>query len=163
MSILKEADFYYGAVLSTLINRGICPALVESGKDRQIYDFVTNKKEFRLFVKYRSRPINTKTPEYSSWQFHFSDDDKRELTLFMSDEKHLSVGLVCGEDQLNKSQYAVVLNDGGKGAQFRRNGCSICAVEVRNLARNTHRIAPGINIQTGVPNMQRCGTFRNVA
>ena len=31
MSILKEADFYYGAVLSTLINRGICPALVESG------------------------------------------------------------------------------------------------------------------------------------
>ena len=45
MSILKEADFYYGAVLSTLINRGICPALVESGKDRQIYDFVTNKKE----------------------------------------------------------------------------------------------------------------------
>ena len=59
MSILKEADFYYGAVLSTLINRGICPALVESGKDRQIYDFVTNKKEFRLFVKYRSKPINT--------------------------------------------------------------------------------------------------------
>lgn len=108
MSILKEADFYYGAVLSTLINRGICPALVESGKDRQIYDFVTNKKEFRLFVKYRSRAINTKTPEYSSWQFHFSDDDKRELTLFMSDEKHLSVGLVCGEDQLNKSQYAVL-------------------------------------------------------
>lgn len=109
MSILKEVDFYYGAVLSTLINRGICPALVESGKDRQIYDFVTNKKEFRLFVKYRSRPINTKTPEYSSWQFHFSDDDKRELTLFMSDEKHLSVGLVCGEDQLNKSQYQYVV------------------------------------------------------
>lgn len=108
MSILKEADFYYGAVLSTLINRGICPALVESGKDRQIYDFVTNKKEFRLFVKYRSRPINTKTPEYSSWQFHFSSDDKRELTLFMSDAKHLSVGLVCGESQLNKSQYAVL-------------------------------------------------------
>ena len=43
MSILKEADFYYGAVLSTLINRGICPALVESGEDRQIYDFVTNQ------------------------------------------------------------------------------------------------------------------------
>mgnify|MGYP003378389213 CR=1 FL=1 len=34
--------------------------------------------------------------------------------------------------------FTVVLNDGGKGAQFRRNGCSIWAVEVRNLARNTH-------------------------
>ena len=33
--------------------------------------------------------------------------------------------------------FTVVLNDGGKGAQSRRNGCSICAVEVRNLARNT--------------------------
>ena len=33
--------------------------------------------------------------------------------------------------------FTVVLNDGGKGAQFRRNGCSICAVEVRNLGRNT--------------------------
>jgi len=34
--------------------------------------------------------------------------------------------------------FTVVLNAGGEGAQFRRNGCSICAVEVRNLARNTH-------------------------
>ena len=34
--------------------------------------------------------------------------------------------------------FTAVLNDGGKGAQFRRNGCSICAVEVLNLARNTH-------------------------
>ena len=34
--------------------------------------------------------------------------------------------------------FTVVLNAGGEGAQFRRNGCSICAVEVLNLARNTH-------------------------
>ena len=34
--------------------------------------------------------------------------------------------------------FTVVLNAGGDGAQFRRNGCSICAVEVCNLARNTH-------------------------
>ena len=33
--------------------------------------------------------------------------------------------------------FTVLLNDSGKGAQFRRNGCSICAIEVRNLARNT--------------------------
>ena len=32
-----------------------------------------------------------------------------------------------------------MLNAGGEGTQFRRNGCSICAVEVLNLARNTHR------------------------
>ena len=36
--------------------------------------------------------------------------------------------------------FTAVLND-GKGAQSRRNGCSICAVEVLNLARNTQIIA----------------------
>ena len=108
MSILKEADFYYGAVLSTLINRGICPALVEGGTDRQIYDFMTDRKTFRLFVKYRSEPIETKSPEYSSWQFRFSDDDKRELTQFLSESNHLSVGLICGNDKLSTSEYAVL-------------------------------------------------------
>ena len=39
--------------------------------------------------------------------------------------------------------FTVLLNDGGKGAQSRRNGCSICAVEVRNLARNTHYVVLG--------------------
>jgi hypothetical protein len=34
-----------------------------------------------------------------------------------------------------------VLNDGGGHAQFRRNDCSIQAVEVRNLARNTQAYA----------------------
>ena len=30
------------------------------------------------------------------------------MTLFISGAKHLSVGLVCGEGQFNKSQYAVL-------------------------------------------------------
>ena len=33
--------------------------------------------------------------------------------------------------------FTVVLNASGESAQSRRNGCSICAVEVRNLGRNT--------------------------
>ena len=111
MSTLKEADFYYGAVLSTLINKGICPALIEKGKDRQIYSFTTNKKDFLLFLKYRSKPIDTKTPNYTSWQFCFSDDDISELTQFISSAKHLSVGLVCGNEKLSTSEYAVLNRD----------------------------------------------------
>ena len=57
MSMLKEADFYYGAILSTLLNHNICPALIEGGTDRQVYDFTTDHKDFRLFVKYRSAPV----------------------------------------------------------------------------------------------------------
>ena len=37
--------------------------------------------------------------------------------------------------------FTAVLNDGGKRAQFRRNGCSIRAVVLRNLARNTQENA----------------------
>ncbi|MCQ4808375.1 hypothetical protein NE626_16620, partial [Intestinimonas massiliensis] len=44
--------------------------------------------------------------------------------------------------------FTVVLNAGGDGAQFRRNGCSICAVEVCNLARNSHFCA--VILQSGV-------------
>lgn len=36
--------------------------------------------------------------------------------------------------------FTAVLNDGGKGAQSRRNDCSTAAVAVRNLARHIHTI-----------------------
>ena len=108
MSKLKKADFYYGAVLSTLLNNGICPMLIEGGEDRQIYDFTTNHKDFRLFVKYTSLPIDTKTKDYASWQFVFSKDDVKEIQEYLESEKEFSVGLVCGNNPLQQSHYAVI-------------------------------------------------------
>lgn len=60
MSVLKVSDFYYGAVLSKLLSDKITPALIEGGVDRQIYEFTTDLGDFRLFLKYRSKEINTK-------------------------------------------------------------------------------------------------------
>ena len=108
MAKLLESDFYYGAILSTLLNNGICPMLIEGGTDRQVYDFTTNDKAFRLFAKYRSAPINTKTEGYCSWQFIFSDKDMDEIKAYLNSGKELSIGLVCGADALNQSQYAVL-------------------------------------------------------
>jgi hypothetical protein len=108
MSKLKEADFYYGAVLSNLLNNHICPALIEGGTDRQIYDFTTDNTEFKLFVKYRSEPIKTKTVNYLSWQFAFSDSDIRELSDYYSQNMNVSLGLVCGDVPMRQSQYAVL-------------------------------------------------------
>ena len=108
MSNMKEADFYYGAVLSTLFNNGICPMLIEGGNDRQVYDFTTNSKDFRLFVKYRSKGREGAKDGYMSWQFIFSDQDISELKQYVKDDRHLSLGLVCGDEHLNKSQYAVL-------------------------------------------------------
>ena len=108
MPRLKEADFYYGAVLSGLFNNGIHPVLIEGGNDRQVYEFTTNKKNFRLFLKYRSRSNETKASDYSSWSFTFSDSDLDELRSYLSDKKHLSLGLICGKEQMKKSEYAVL-------------------------------------------------------
>ena len=108
MSKLMESDFYYGAVLSTLLNNGICPMLIEGGADRQVYDFTTDEKEIRMFVKYRSAPIETKTEDYFSWQFVFSEKDLREINSYLKSNKEFSLGLVCGASKLNKSQYVVV-------------------------------------------------------
>ncbi len=108
MSKLLESDFYYGAILSTLLNNGICPMLIEGGTDRQVYDFTTNEKDFRMFAKYRSSPIKTKTEGYYSWQFVFSNKDMDEIRKYLTSGKELSIGLVCGTDSLNQSQYAVL-------------------------------------------------------
>lgn len=108
MAKLREADFYYGAVLSALLNNGICPMLIEGGTDRQVYDFTTDDENFRLFVKYRSAPIETKSEDYFSWQFNFSVSDITEITEYLENGFNLSLGLVCGNTPLNQSQYAVI-------------------------------------------------------
>ena len=108
MAKLLESDFYYGAILSTLLNNGICPMLIEGGTDRQVYDFTTDQKDFRMFAKYRSSPINTKTEDYFSWQFIFSDNDINEIKEYLKSEKEFSLVLVCGADSLKQSQYAIL-------------------------------------------------------
>lgn len=110
MAKLKEADFHYGAVLSTLLNNNITPAIIESGEDRQIYNFTTDSKDFRLIVKYRKSQIPTKKNDYYSWQFNLSDD-LIDLKKNINSPIKLSLGLVCGKEQLNESEYAVLHKD----------------------------------------------------
>lgn len=107
MSKLKESDFNYGAVLSTLLNNNICPALIEGGEDRQVYDFTTDHKDFRLFVKYRSAPT-TKSERYSSWTFVFSKGEIEEIESYLEMDKLLVLGLVCGSEGFKESHYAVL-------------------------------------------------------
>lgn len=108
MSKFKVADFYYGAVLSMLFNRGIAPALVESNNDRQVYDFTTNNCDFRLFIKYRALGRKGKNPDYRSWQFIFTDDDLNKIYEYIEENQNLLLALVCGDENLNKSELAVM-------------------------------------------------------
>lgn len=110
MSKLKVADFYYGAILSLLFNNKVTPALVESGEDRQVYDFTTNHIDFRLFVKYRAERTSLKSEEYYSWTFTLLNDYK-EITGYINDGYNVLLALVCGNSDLKDSELAILQAD----------------------------------------------------
>lgn len=111
MSKIKVADFYYGAVLSMLFNNHINPALVEGDDDRQVYDLTTDTGECRLFIKYRADKQETKTLDYNSWLFTFTDSDKSEIQSYIKSGYNLLLALVCGVEGLSNSEIAVVDKD----------------------------------------------------
>lgn len=111
MSKIKVADFYYGAVLSMLFNNNINPALVEGDDDRQVYDLTTDTGECRLFIKYRADKQETKTLDYNSWLFTFTDSDKSEIQSYIESGYNLLLALVCGVEGLSNSEIAVVDKD----------------------------------------------------
>lgn len=111
MSKINLADFYYGAFLSMLFNCGqnrITPVLLENDDNRRVYDLTTNKGEFRLFIKHRTDRQKTKTKDYSSWQFVFSDNELVEIKQYIEEGYSLTLGLVCGVKDLADSEIAVL-------------------------------------------------------
>lgn len=108
MSRITQADFYYGAVLSTLLNHKITPAYVESNQDSQIYDFSLNHVDFRLYAKYTKDRKNTTTKDYNSWQFGFSKSEIEEIKDYLEKDYNLVIVLVCGMKNLNESEIAVL-------------------------------------------------------
>lgn len=110
MARAKVSDFYYGAVLSMLLNSGVTPVLVEGNESRQVYDLTTNK-EYRLFIKYRANRQNLKRKTYSSWSFKFNDGEFNELLRYLDDGFNVLVVLVCGVKGLNGSEIAVLNTD----------------------------------------------------
>lgn len=111
MSRINIGNFYYGAVLSMLLSRKANPLLVESNKDRQIYDLTTDNNSYLLYIKYRSNKTNTKTRGYNSWQFQLSGDEIKELQEIIRGNKKLQIILVCGVKKLGHSEIAVIGKD----------------------------------------------------
>ena len=111
MAKMTTGNFYYGGYLLSLMQRGICPTLIERSEDRQVYEFMTNQQNFRLFLKYRSMPNATQREGYRSWSFALTPQDVQELTRYCQEAQHLSVGLICGNLPLRDSECAVLHKD----------------------------------------------------
>ncbi len=111
MAKFTEADFYYGSVLSLLLNNHITPALVEGDNDRQVYDITTNKIERRIYMKYRKNKEVRKTVDYNSWNFTLTDTEIKELSNYIENKCKLTLVLICGDEKLYESEVIALDQD----------------------------------------------------
>ncbi|HCF37526.1 MAG TPA: hypothetical protein DER56_00370 [Thermosipho africanus] len=106
MSSLNLSDFYYGSVLSMLINKGLNPILIENSDERRIYRIDINEGSFIIFLKYRK--INkTKKKDYMSWNFNFTKEDIEKINEFKKD-KNFKIALILVSDDIKNSELAIL-------------------------------------------------------
>lgn len=113
MNLTKE-DFYCGAFLSFLLNKGIHPTLFEGRTDinRKIYDFSTNEGDFRTYIKCTEKPSSeSQSKDSNIWNFPFTESQIDEIKNIEADNRNLYFVFVCGNSSLNKSKIAVIYKD----------------------------------------------------
>ena len=70
MSRLTKLDFYYGALLSTLITNKLRPlVLFEETQNRRIFDITVNDYNCIIFSKHSAKPCKGKEKR---WQFVYN-------------------------------------------------------------------------------------------
>ena len=97
---LAKADFYYGALLSQLVNSGFAPAIIDQGEARRVYEITNNTADFKVYAKYVSKPVNTEV-ENKRWDFSFNEE---EVQTVLNDVSMNMFAFVCGIDSLRDSE-----------------------------------------------------------
>lgn len=111
---ITREDFYCGAFLSYLLNNGIVPALFDDKSDlnRKVYDFTTDKGDFRVYVKCSERPSSESDNKSSAiWSFPFTENQIDEIKSLNDGRKQLYFAFVCGRPEFYKSRIAVIPED----------------------------------------------------
>ncbi|KHD37961.1 hypothetical protein NL50_00165 [Clostridium acetobutylicum] len=111
MSRLKQEDFYYGSVLSKILNNPnerVNFALISGNKDRRIYDLEICGKPFQLFIKYRTNKITTKHDNYSTWEFNITKNDRKEIRSCMHNMSSPLLAFLCGLPSFLGSEIALL-------------------------------------------------------
>jgi len=107
MSFIRKADFFYGCMLSVLVNNGLSPAIIEAGDTRSIYTITTDNNNYEIFAKYAS--ASSKRSNSRTWQFCFSKEEAEIIRNYQDNGKKFCFALICGEqDRLQDSEIALV-------------------------------------------------------
>nr|WP_255706922.1 MULTISPECIES: hypothetical protein [unclassified Anoxybacillus] len=109
VTTICKADYYYGALLSALVNGGLAPALFEKENDsRQIYTVTTNKASYIIYTKYLTTPSGS---EDFTWSFTFSDNEIQEIINVHqgNPDKMLIFAFICGQKQISDSNQIIAI------------------------------------------------------
>ena len=110
MSVLKAADFYYGAFLSALLNyAGKRPSLFDHTRteSRRIYRLTTNKSrnDYLIYTKYATARKN-KSDDKDHWIFPFAGSEVEKLKQLQEQSQNACVALICVKSGLKDSELA---------------------------------------------------------
>lgn len=101
---LAKADFYYGALLSQLVNSGFAPAIIEKGESRRIYSIANDYDDFNVYAKYVAKPTSN-YKNSKKWDFNFNVE---EVQAILNDRTINIYGFICGIDKLKDSEIALL-------------------------------------------------------
>lgn len=129
MGKVKKYHFYYGAIINAILenNRDASAVLISGDKEnRQVYKMLTNtaKEECILFLKYCSDK-NRGNTNYFSWNYSFSQEDKKKLRKYNQDEKLPIFICLLGEKKTGNSEIVVVKYDEFLSCVGERNNLTV--------------------------------------
>lgn len=111
MKSLKQEHFYYGAILTSILEYNPDASLVmlqPHNDTRKIYQIMTNtSQECVIFFKHAFE----KTNGSQSWIYQFSESDKEFLKQRHVDRMPTFIYLLCGVENLRNSEIAVLRYD----------------------------------------------------
>lgn len=108
---LAKADYYFGAMLSQLINSGFAPAIFDESESRRIYSLKNDLGTFQIYAKYRSEPNQTKGEKKKSklWQFKFSPDEIEKIKEYDATATvNQYFALICGYEKVKGGEIAIL-------------------------------------------------------
>ncbi|PPA69322.1 hypothetical protein [Jeotgalibacillus proteolyticus] len=102
---ISKVDFYFGALLSQLVNRGFSPVMKESGHDRRIYALENETGSYLIYAKYSFTPRPKRDSKI--WTFSFYDSEL-EKTLRQQNGSRYLFAFICGEEDLANSEIILL-------------------------------------------------------
>ena len=112
---LKQQHFYYGAILSAIIEYNPDASMVLVQKDdetRKIFNIETNKSQScRIFFKYATEKKTTS----NSWLFIFSQNDTNLLEQCYIEKIPTFIYLLCVKENLKESEIEILKLDEFRG------------------------------------------------